>query len=357
VRFRSSRSKRLLILLATPASSFIKTDCELLSRHFPVEILVYEGKRLGMAWSVFTRLLRGNVGAILFWFAVPSFGFGISLIARALRCPILLVTGGYDIANMPEIGFGSMIRPRLRRLVIGMLRMADTILPFSEFSGREVLRYARPRHMVTAYPGVDTERFHPGSDDRRACLVITVSAAVGQDYIRQKGLDTFVRAAAYVPDARFILVGRFVDAAAEALRAAAPPNVEFTTRAVSDEELVAYMQRARVYVQASAHEGFGVALAEAMAAGCVPVAVRATAMPEVVGETGFYAPAGDAAAFGAAIRQALADDGGCARAARVRIVENFTRARREQILTREVGRFLPPRQGQVPQPEAGYGRL
>ena len=306
---------------------------------------------------VLARLLTGNAGAILFWFAVPSFGFGISLMAKVLRCPILLITGGYDIANMPEIGFGSMIRPKLRRLVIGMLCMADTILPFSAFGGREVRRYVRPQRMITAYPGVDTERFQPGPAGVREALVVTVSAAVGQDYIRQKGLDTFVRAAAYVPAARFVLIGRFVDAAAEALRAAAPPNVEFTARAVSDEELVRYLQRARVYVQASAHEGFGVALAEAMATGCVPVAVPATAMPEVVGDTGFYAPLGNAAAWGAAIRQALADDGRRAQAARARIVRNFTHAQREQLLTREVGRFLRPGRPRVPhQGEVDYAR-
>ena len=85
------------------------TDIELVRKHFPVEVLTYEGKRLGMAWQVLRRLLQGQVGAIVFWFAVPSFGFGISIIAKLVRCPIVLITGGYDVANMPEIGFGSMI--------------------------------------------------------------------------------------------------------------------------------------------------------------------------------------------------------------------------------------------------------
>ena len=96
---------------------------------------------------------------------------------------------------------------------------------------------------------------------------MVTASSVGHAFVRQKGLDTFVRAAAYVPEARFLLIGKFVDDAIDALRAEAPPNVEFTGRFVSDEELVRYFQRAQVYVQASAHEGFGVALAEAMAAG------------------------------------------------------------------------------------------
>jgi glycosyltransferase involved in cell wall biosynthesis len=336
---RNPRPKRLLVLLPWPASPFMRTDIALLRARFPVEVLTYEGKRIAMAWQVFRRIAGGRVGAVLFWFAVPSFGFGVSLIATLLRCPIVLITGGYDIANMPEIEFGSMIRPRLRRLVIGMLRMAHTVLTFSDYARRDVLQYARPRRLRTAYMGIDVEKFQPEPGQEREPLVVTASS-VGHAFVRQKGLDTFVRAAAYVPEARFLVIGRFVDDAIDALRAEAPANVEFTGRFVSDEELVRLFQRARVYVQASLHEGFGVALAEAMAAGCVPVAVPATAMPEVVGDTGFYAPAGDAAAFGAAICRALADDGTRARAARARVVSRFTLARRAEVLGSEVGRLL-----------------
>jgi len=320
----------------------MQTDIELLSRHFAIEVLIYDNRRLYMAWQVLRRILRGGVGAILFWFAVPSFGFGVSIIARLMRCPIILITGGYDIANMPEINFGSMIRPRLRLLVIAMLKMANVILPFSDFARREVLRYANPRRIVVVYPAVDSERFQPAQDKARECLVVTASYMVGTAYNRQKGLDTFVRAASFVPDARFLVIGRFADEGAGELRSMAPPNVEFSARHLTDEELVDTFQRARVYVQASAHEGFGIALAEAMAAGCVPVACDITAMPEVVGDTGFFAPYGDPGAFGEAIGQALQDDGRLSTAARARVVSRFGPGRREQLLVREVGRFLAP---------------
>lgn len=342
VRRGQRRGECLLLLLAAPPSPFIQSDIDLLRRHFRVEVLIYQNRRLQMAWRVLYRILAGDVGAILFWFVVPSFGFGVSLVARLLRCPIVLITGGYDIANMPEIGFGAMIRPKLRLLVIAMLRMARTVLPFSEDAKQEVLRYARPPRLVTAYPAVDVQRFRPVPDRTRECLVVTASFSVGRSFVKQKGLDVFVQAASFVPEARFVLIGQFVDDSGDDLKSQAPSNVEFTERRVSDEELVDMFQRARVYVQASAHEGFGVALGEAMAAGCVPVVVPATAMPEVVGDTGIYAPFGDAKAFGEAIRQALRDDGRLSRAARERIANNFTLAHRERVLVSEIGRFIKP---------------
>src|SRR4051794_18487437 len=99
-KFQTDGEKRILFLLPWAASPFMATDIELLRKHFPVEVLTYEGKRLRITWQVFTRIIRGRAGVIVFWFAVPSFGFGISIIARLLRCPIVLITGGYDIANM-----------------------------------------------------------------------------------------------------------------------------------------------------------------------------------------------------------------------------------------------------------------
>ena len=91
-----------------------------------------------------------------------------------------------------------------------------------------------------------------------------------------------MRAAAELPDVRFVFVGKWHDDAIEVLRELAGDNVEFTGW-VSDEELHDLYRRASVYVQASRHEGFGLAVAEAMLAGCVPVVMNVTAMPEVVG--------------------------------------------------------------------------
>ena len=109
--------------------------------------------------------------------------------------------------------------------------------------------------------------------------------AIDQTTLVQKGQLPFVEAARLLPDVRFTFAGKWLDDSVDELRARAGENVS-SPGWLSDEDLHAAYRRAAVYVQASRHEGFGLAVAEAMLAGCVPVVMNVTAMPEVVGDAG-----------------------------------------------------------------------
>jgi glycosyltransferase involved in cell wall biosynthesis len=88
---------------------------------------------------------------------------------------------------------------------------------------------------------------------------------------------------------------------------------------VRDAELASLYGGAACFVQPSLHEGFGLPLAEAMAAGVPAVASDIPALREVGGETVRYADPHDAESFAAAIRQALDDrEGSQLRAAAAR---------------------------------------
>ena len=157
--------------------------------------------------------------------------------------------------------------------------------------------------------------------------------------LMQKGHQPFVEAARHLPDVRFVFVGKVHDDAGEHLRRLAPPNVEFTGW-LSDADLEDVYRRASVYVQASRHEGFGLAVAEAMLAGCVPVVMNVTAMPEVVDGAGVLISSQDPAEVAAGVKEALALGPSAHRRARERILDAFPmRIRREGIL-RVVGEAL-----------------
>jgi len=72
------------------------------------------------------------------------------------------------------------------------------------------------------------------------------------------------------------------------------------TGAVSDAELIDEYARARVFVSASEHEGFGISAVEAMAAGCVPVLSDIPAFRRLItaGENGVLVDFADAGRAG-----------------------------------------------------------
>ena len=76
---------------------------------------------------------------------------------------------------------------------------------------------------------------------------------------------------------------------------------------VSDAALAAYFGAADVYLSLSVHEGFGVPLVEAMAAGVPVVARRAGAVAETVGAAALLLDSADHAYVAAALHRVLTD--------------------------------------------------
>jgi glycosyltransferase involved in cell wall biosynthesis len=232
-----------------------------------------------------------------------------------------MVIGGFDTANMPDIGYGHQrggLRMRASRWIF---RRATRLITNSAYSLKEIERNTPvpPERVTVVHHGVpDPFGEEPGPKEREALTV----GAIDRTTLVQKGQLPFVQAARELPDVRFVFAGRWLDDAAEELRAAAPPNVELTGW-LSDEDLHAAYRRAAVYVQASRHEGFGLAVAEAMLAGCVPVVMNVTAMPEVVGDAGVLIESQEPAAVAAGVRQALDMGPGAAARARERILTTF----------------------------------
>ncbi|MCI0574647.1 MAG: glycosyltransferase family 4 protein [Chloroflexi bacterium] len=150
-------------------------------------------------------------------------------------------------------------------------------------------------------------------------------------------LEAFASVLPHFPKARLVLVGRGPGKSvlqAQARQLGLAPAVYFAGF-VSEEDKLAYYQSATLVVSPSLLEGFGFAVAEAMACGRPVVATQAGSLPELVadGETGLLAPAGDAAALSQAILRLLRDEElarrmGQAGAARVDALFRWDRAAR-----------------------------
>lgn len=219
------------------------------------------------------------------WFASWHTFFPV-LLAKRLERPSILVVGGYDTANLPDIGYGSM-RGGFKKWIAGTtMRQATALIVNSHYVENELAaNVGRNLPPVTViHHGLNGRCRQAGVDKEN--LVVTIGN-VTRENLQRKGLEPFVRAAALMPDTPFVLIGAWRDNAIDFLKGIATPNVTFTGW-VSAETLDNYLDRARVYVQASRHEGFGLAVAEAILHECIPVVTRAGALPEVAGDAGVY---------------------------------------------------------------------
>jgi glycosyltransferase involved in cell wall biosynthesis len=328
------RRTRILFVRAKEASesSFINRDIELLKKHFDVRVIDYvlDKRRARESAGTIWRMCKGLVwaDASLSWFAVWHARTAVRLSKIFLRKSIALV-GGYEVASMPEIAYGAQLNPETKKVVDYVLKNATKVVAGSEFTKSEILRCTKsPEKVELVLFGVDSERFKPGG--ARENLVITV-AIVNESNIVKKGLDKFVMAAKHLPEMKFALIGKCVDGAIDKLKPLSSPNVQFVGY-VAEDELIGWYQRAKVYCQISYHEGFGIALAESMLCGCVPVVTNRTALPEVAGDTAVVLNDFEVGTIVDAISRAVSSGNG--ERARERVLANFTMDKREAGLVR-----------------------
>jgi glycosyltransferase involved in cell wall biosynthesis len=318
-------------------ASFVAIDRDILAERFEIDDLYQPGR-----WPNPARVIRGVLAADLVfgWFASWHTFFPITL-AWLLRKPNVLIIGGFDTASMPEIGYGYQQGGLRRWASRWIMRRAGRLITNSEYSLAEIQRNTPipPSRVTVVHHGVPDPFGELAGAKERVALTV---GAIDHGTLVQKGQLPFVQAARELPDVRFEFVGKWLDDAIEELRAAASANVEFAGW-LSDEDLRAAYRRAAVYVQASRHEGFGLAVAEAMLAGCVPVVMNVTAMPEVVGEAGVLIESQRPEDVADGVRRALALGPDATRAARERILTAFPMESRRDGILRVVDEALARR--------------
>ena len=271
---------KVLVVYYRNKTTFIQRDIDILSKHFEVEEIAVRRR------SDIMRLTKKikNADIVFIWFAGKHAGISVFL-ARVFGKRSIVVVGGYDVANVPEIGYGlwaqgSMLEKILCKYSISH---ADFALPVSKFHEKEMLKIAIPRKYEVLYNGIPDDfcKEKIWEKDRK---IATISI-LKKDNIKRKGLLTYLKVAEYFPEYEFIIIGKPIDETPEILKKYAPENVKILGF-LTHKELVNTLKKCSVYMQLSAYESFGIAVVEAMQCGCIPVVTNRGALPEVVGNTG-----------------------------------------------------------------------
>jgi len=282
--------------------SFVKNDFEILQEKYDV-ISIHVTKNIFKSLVNFFRY-TWKVDLVFAYFAGVHAFLGL-LFARLFGKKMIVVSGGYDAAYVPEINYGAFTSWWRGWIAKYVFENADMVIACTNNTKKEILEHAKPKKIKVIYDGVNVKNFYP-SGKKNEKLVISVGI-INQTDLKRKGMETFVKAAKYLPDVEFVLAGKPADNSINYLKSIATENVKFPGF-VSDEELLKLYQNAKVYVQVSAHEAPGLSLAEAMLCGCIPVVTRRGAIPEIVEDTGFYVPYNDPEKTAEAIKEALKAD-------------------------------------------------
>ena len=192
------------------------------------------------------------------------------------------------------------------------LSLADEIIVTSPLTARVLIEeFAAPQAKITvAEPGVDPMRRAQGGMSERLQLL-----AVGS-IVPRKGYDVLIEALATLADRDWALTIAGADDRAPQATALLRKLINahrlservILRGAVSEDELAALYDRADLFVMSSRYEGYGMALAEAMACGLPIVATTGGAAAETVPDgAGLKVAPDNAPALAAAIAQALDD--------------------------------------------------
>ena len=237
--------------------------------------------------------------------------------AEALLCPANLaplaarnaVVIIHDAAPLRHPGWYSPAYVRVQRALLPRIaRRAKAVITVSEFSRTELMEFLGvPGERIRVVPGGVDARFSSGVDTepvlRRLGLTRPYVLAVG-DRGPRKNLDALRPAVGLLRKEGIDLVvagggrGHQLGSSLDGAR-----DVGY----VPDEDLPALYAGAQAFALPSLHEGFGLTVLEAMAAGVPVVASSRAALPELVTGAGLLADPDDWGLFCGAVVKAATD--------------------------------------------------
>lgn len=290
-------------------SRFVQNDIDILSREHELTII---NSAMGRGSNAVINLILLHVkiitsifrtDAVFYWFA-DYYTYLPTIIAKLFGKKTFVVAGGFDVAYIPEVKSGARTRKGRWFMVRNTFRIIDRIFPVSKYA-LSMLENSVPNHAPASiiYNAVDTSRFKFGETGRsRSALTVTQLDTI-LDY-KLKGVDIFVLAAASMPDVSFEIIGIRGEALQHARRESIGiPNVTIVEGPVPFEYLLNKYHSASAYCQLSMDESFGVATAEAMSCGCIPVVSQVPSLGEVTGGRGYIVSRNDIAGICYAIRE------------------------------------------------------
>ncbi len=322
-----------MILFIYPSfSSFVRNDYEILKKYDQVKRHHYvQGKSLFRHISSQVKLLFWllqhiwSSDKIYCWFA-DYHSFLPALLAKILGKECYVVLGGYDVTYIPEYDYGSFKNPLRAFHARSTMRLATLNLAVSNYVREQASLKVPSAKIITIFNGISIPNSKLNYSEKED-IILTVGTANSFQRIKLKGFDFFCQVASLLSGYQFIIIG--VGEEGQKYLKEKPENVEIWN-VMEPNKLSRFYKTAKVYCQFSKIESFGLAMVEAMAYGCIPVATNVGALPEIIGKTGFILDTPDIKKAATLIEKALHTSEPYSVDARKRVEELFSIEQREK---------------------------
>ncbi len=150
---------------------------------------------------------------------------------------------------------------QLEKLFLG--RNYDAVVVMNDNTKILIERINKSSKIYKIPSGFDRIKMKPFKKTKSILFVGNVS--MNESMSKLKGLPQFIQAAEHFPSYKFYVVGK--GDYLEESKKSAPPNMVFTG-SLSGKKLQNLFERSAIFCNLSLSEGFGLTIAEAMAAGC-----------------------------------------------------------------------------------------
>jgi len=341
---------------------FITNDLEILTKEYSVKLLNFKSRRnaliiFSLMYQFFYLLFNiWKFDLVYIWFA-DYLSFYPVLFSKLTGKKSIICAGGYEATYIPEINMGvftdASISKKVRAFCVRYsLKNCNCILPvdetliehtnnyiYSDIPGKAPLKDGI-KHFIpgiktafhTMHLGYDSDFFSKPANISKERSVVSAGLIVNDDEFRRKGFDLLIKAAAEMPDVKFVLIG-FNEEHLSKLKRSVTPNVELHG-IVPYERLVEEYSKAKVYAQFSMFEGMPSSICEAMLCECIPVGSDVNGIPKIISGCGYIISRKDSTEVIEAIRKAIEQGESFAKGARKYIMEKFNFQNREtELLT------------------------
>jgi len=339
-----------VIYFKTSNSTFVLKDQEILVKNFSTKVYYINNS----SPLVYCLSLVKLIGFLVFvsWkadvFFIRFTDWHTAILAffkKLYNKKLYIVIGGYDVAAIPQISYGLHLRKGRSLFAKYAMNNASCLLPVSSsliyyennFVAKEPvvggITYFVPRiksRIQVINNGFDGNLWYKKPGIEKKNIVLTVAQVGNSKTFYLKGIDMFIRMAERFSEYQFVTIG----VPAELInqnQILIPKNFTPLPKAGYEELLESY-STAKVFCLFSLSEGMPNVLCEAMLCECIPVGTNVTSIPEIIGDTGFVVKENIIKHYEQAIRNAIGANIEKGKAARERILAEYSLKRRVESL-------------------------